>query len=306
MIQPDYEAIIARGSQSFARAARLLPKDVRGDVLRLYAWCRACDDLIDGQDAGHDRQVLPQAERQARLQALRQTTATALRGETVTDAPTAAMAALVLRHAIDPQLPQDLLQGFALDVAGATYQTLTDTLRYCYHVAGAVGLLMAGIMGVKDADTLNRACDLGLAFQLTNIARDLVEDARTGHLYAPCDLTAQHGLTLAGIAAAPEALPVLHLAQALIQRAEPYYDSAYHGALRLPFRCAWAILAARLIYRDIGQTILRAEQSLPRRAHSSKWRKLLRVSQAGLQALYGVTLGRLVAAAPRHGLWTRP
>ena len=315
MHPPDYGAIIARGSQSFARAARLLPGTIRADVLRLYAWCRACDDLIDGQDAGHDRQALTRPERQARLATLRQVTDAALAGETVADAPAMAMADLARRHAIAPRLPRDLLEGFALDVSGATYPRLPDTLRYCYHVAGAVGLMLAQVMGVRSdsqlgRDTLDRACDLGLAFQLTNIARDLVEDARAGHLYAPADLAARHGLELGAIAATPDAPQVLQLAQSLVRLAEPYYDSAYHGALRLPFRCAWAILAARLIYRDIGQAILRADTALPARATTTRLRKSLRILQAalqaGLQALYGVTGGRRFAPERGPALWQRP
>lgn len=301
----DYAAIIDQGSQSFARAARLLSRDVRGDVLRLYAWCRACDDLIDGQDLGHDRQILSADERQARLEHLQKLTAAALSGETVSDAPTMAMAALVKKHAINPRLPLDLIEGFAFDVNGATYPSLPDTLRYCYHVAGAVGLMMARIMGASAPDTLNRACDLGLAFQLTNIARDLVEDARAGHLYAPADLAAQQGLTMDKIAAAPHAPQVLHLAQALVKQAEPYYTSAYYGAQRLPFRCAWAILAARLIYRDIGLVILRANKTLPTRATTGKAKKSMRILQALLQALYGVSLGHYFAP-PRGALWQRP
>ena len=299
----ELEQIIAAGSQSFARAARLFDPATRIDALRLYAWCRTCDDRIDGQTLGHARQSLSNEERQARLVQLRRQTDSALRGEPQTELAFQALTTVAQRHALPAQWVHDVLDGFALDVAGATYATLPDTLRYCYHVAGAVGLLMARIMGVSDADTLDRACDLGLAFQLTNIARDLVEDARAGHLYAPADLVAAHNLTLDQIAANDPR--IVALAQALVRLAAPYYASARCGAYRLPLRAAWAIHAAGLIYRDIGAVLLQSE-TMPQRARTGAARKILRVAQAGLLALYGRFIGRYRPAPARAGLWQRP
>ena len=87
-----------------------------------------------------------------------------------------------------------------MDVAGRRYDTLEDTLDYCYGVAGTVGLMMACIMGVRAPSVLAQACDLGLAFQLTNIARDIVEDAAVGRVYVPELWLEDEGLTTATLA----------------------------------------------------------------------------------------------------------
>ena len=90
--------------------------------------------------------------------------------------------------------PLEHLDGFVMDVEGREYHTLTDTVEYCYHVAGVVGVMMAYIMGVRDEPTLDRATDLGLAFQLTNICRDVVEDAEVGRVYLPLDWLTEAGV----------------------------------------------------------------------------------------------------------------
>src|SRR5260370_31047192 len=108
-------------------------------------------------------------------------------GEPVDDTAFAAFQRVTQRHGIPAQYPLDLLQGFRMDVEGRTYRTLQDTLLYAYHVAGVVGVMMAQVMGVRDIATLRRASDLRLALQLTNIARDVIEDAKVGRLYLPAE-----------------------------------------------------------------------------------------------------------------------
>src|SRR5207253_1896263 len=157
---------IAVGSKSFAAAARLFDADVRRSVLMLYAWCRHCDDTIDGQELGFNTHQVDDAAGQ--LARLAELTRRAYAGEPMHDPAFAAFQEVALRHAIDPRFAFDHLAGFAMDVDEAHYETIDDLLRYCYHVAGVVGLMMASIMGVHDAATLDHACDLGLAFQLTN------------------------------------------------------------------------------------------------------------------------------------------
>ena len=186
---------IARGSRSFAMASKLFAPETRERAWLLYAWCRKCDDIADGQDHGGALSVVTDA--QARLSDMRALTDRALRGEPTGD-PAFDGFGLVMREcAIPARYAHDLIDGFALDAADWRPRTEDDLLRYCYHVAGAVGCMMAVLMGVDPADeaTLDRACDLGLAFQLANIARDIGEDAAAGRCYLPVAWLADLDLT---------------------------------------------------------------------------------------------------------------
>lgn len=120
-----------------------------------------------------------------RMARLRHMTQRAYAGEPMQSPPFAAFQQVAPQHRLPERYPLAHLEGFAMDVQERHYVTLDDTLSYCYHVAGVVGIMMAWIMGVKDDATLDRACDLGLAFQLTNIARDIVDDAEIGRCYLP-------------------------------------------------------------------------------------------------------------------------
>ena len=173
---------IARGSRSFALASKLFDRQTRERAWLLYAWCRECDDIADGQDHGGALSVV--ADAQARLSDMRVMTDRALRGEPTGD-PAFDGFGLVMREcAIPHRYAHDLIEGFALDARDWRPRSQDDMLRYCYHVAGAVGCMMAVLMGVDPQDdaTLDRACDLGLAFQLANIARDIGEDEAADRL----------------------------------------------------------------------------------------------------------------------------
>ncbi|MCR9137818.1 MAG: phytoene/squalene synthase family protein [Alphaproteobacteria bacterium] len=249
------EEMIANGSRSFAAAAKLFAPATRADAVMLYAWCRHADDLIDGQDLGHHQQA-DFAEGQAeRLEELRQQTQAALNGNATDDPVFEALQQVVARNHIPHRHPLELIRGFEMDVEQRVYRTADDMLDYCYHVAGVVGVMMAMIMGVRDDAVLDRASDLGVAFQLTNIARDIIDDARVGRVYLPSEWLAEAGLEDIDPSNRKQ-WPVLHsLALRLLDRAEPHYASAYAGVSALPFRSAWAIAAARRVYRDIGRKL---------------------------------------------------
>lgn len=249
---------IARGSTSFDYASRLFEPRLREDVWLLYAWCRHCDDLVDGQVHGHA--AAPghgdAASRAARFAALRADTA-ALAGTPVAEPALRALQRVARAHRIEAHWPCDLLDGFAMDVAGRRFATVEDTLAYCWGVAGVVGVMMALVMGAREPAVLRRAQDLGLAFQLTNICRDVLEDARAGRVYLPAELLARHG-----VAATPEAVAdpanaaAVHAVSCeLLARAESFYDSSRVGLRDLPWRSALAVAAARGIYREIGRRV---------------------------------------------------
>ncbi|MEM9705626.1 MAG: phytoene/squalene synthase family protein [Pseudomonadota bacterium] len=304
---------IADGSKSFALASRLFGGQMRTDAQMLYAWCRHCDDIIDGQTLGADAPdaSLSVAEQTERLARLREQTGRALRGATTGVSAFDGFALVAARHELPPQYAFDLLDGFAMDVDRRAYGSMQDTLAYCYGVAGAVGVMMAILMGVSRDDhaTLDRACDLGLAFQLTNICRDVVDDARAGRVYLPADLLCRHGVdpTPAGVLDR-QSRPALASATAeALREADRYYASAARGVRALPIRAAAAVLAARNIYRDIGRVILqRGPEAWDERAYASPLRK-------AQLAFYGLVVGapqplimRDRTAPPREDLWRRP
>jgi phytoene synthase len=250
---------MAKGSGSFHLATRMFGRSLREDVWQLYAWCRYCDDEIDGQDHGRGAEALSSEERAARLARLRRETKAALAGKEVSEPAFKAFQHVALEHRLAETWPLEMLDGFAMDVDHATYPTVESTLRYCWGVAGVVGVMMASIMGVADEAVLRRAQDLGLACQLTNICRDIAEDAANGRVYLPADVLEKAGLNAepSDITAAVGTTALFAAASEMLDLADRYYASARAGIRFLPFRAAVAIAVARDIYREIGRRIMR-------------------------------------------------
>jgi phytoene synthase len=290
------------GSKSFAAAARLFDRDTRRSVLMLYAWCRHCDDVVDGQVLGHAANT--PADAAARVERLRDMTRRAYGGEPPSDPAFAAFQDVALRHPVDLRHAFDHLAGFAMDAQATRYDSIDDTLKYCYHVAGVVGLMMAAIMGARDEAVLDRACDLGLAFQLTNIARDIVEDARIGRCYLPSAWLRDAGIAAPDVALDRHREALARVAARLVDHAEPYYDSALDGIPALPLRSAWAIATARRVYRQIGIEVRRrGARAWDTRAGTSRATKLRLLALGGVDAL--ASRFRKPKSRPA-GLWRRP
>lgn len=294
------------GSKSFAAAARLFPPATRRSVLMLYAWCRHCDDVVDGQELGFA------AARSAHgatfeLDRLYDNTRRAYSGEPMRDPAFAAFQEVALGHAIAPRYAFDHLAGFAMDVDEARYATIDDTMRYCYHVAGVVGLMMASIMGARDELVLDRACDLGLAFQLTNIARDIIDDAKIGRCYVPSEWLLEAGIPPDHVALPRHRAALATVAARLVDHAEPYYESATLGIAALPLRSAWAIATARNVYRQIGIEVKRrGTRAWDERVGTSKAAKLRLLALGGAQALASRLSPARATTARRSDLWRRP
>ncbi len=293
--------IIARGSKSFRSASALFDETTRERAWLLYAWCRACDDLTDGQVLGHGMKA--PADPKAAHRQIVTLTDKALAGETTGVAPFDAFGIVAKECRIPARAAHDHLDGFALDAKGWRPQTTDDLLRYCFHVAGAVGVMMALVMGVDpdDKDTLDRASDLGLAFQLANIARDIVADAREVRVYLPKDWLDEAGLDEAALADPDNGDRIAPLAQRLVMLSREYRASARVGAKRLPFRSRLAILAASNVYGAIGEKVVeRGSDAWTSRTVVSDAEKLEEFILAGWQA---------ILPAPkreREGLWTKP
>jgi len=297
---------IARGSKSFALASKLFDPVTRDRAMLLYAWCRHTDDVIDGQVLGHGRNddLRPPSERLAEVEQL---TEAALAGKPGGSPPYQALAIVVSETGMPACYPRDLIHGFRIDMEERPFRTFDDTLAYCYHVAGCVGVMMAIIMGVSPDDhaTLNRASDLGIAFQLNNIARDVVEDAMNGRRYIPDDWLASVDLQPNNFAFPANRRQLSRLVSRLVFVAEEYEQSARHGTPALSWRAAWAVLAAARIYGGIGRKVRDAGvEGLETRMSTSKAEKLQAVSVA-LSETLGRTRRWPLPGPPRDGLWTR-
>jgi phytoene synthase len=278
--------ILAQHSKSFAFAGRLLPAWCRDDAAALYAWCRRCDDAVDGPTDA--------VARATAVERLRAELARIYDADNESDPVLAGFQAVVRRHAIPRRYPEELVDGMAMDVGAVRYRTFDGLLLYCHRAAGTVGLMMAQIMGVRGPLALRRAADLGIAMQLTNICRDVAEDAERDRIYLPADL-----LEECQRPGDPDGQVGRAVAE-LLRRADDFYASGDAGLPALPLRCALGIRAARLIYAEIGRVIARRHFDVRAgRAVVSPARKTwlaLRALFGGLWALgAGFVRGRRVA-----------
>lgn len=295
-------ATIARGSKSFSLASRLFDRPTRERAWLLYAWCRACDDLADGQELGHGADA--GADTRAGVAHLIAQTERALAGEPTGEVPFDALRLVAAECAIPHRLIRDHLEGFALDAREWRPRSEADMLTYCYHVAGAVGCMMAVAMGVppEREEVLDRACDLGIAFQLANIARDLSEDDAIGRCYLPVEWLVEMDLPPGEHMKPPYRDRMGVLARRLAALAARYEESGRAGAPALPFRSRWAVLAAAGIYGDIARQVARrGAHAWDRRIVVGGGSKLGWIGKALLQARAAEAGG-----SSRAGLWTRP
>ncbi|MCC6007411.1 MAG: phytoene/squalene synthase family protein [Rhodobacteraceae bacterium] len=285
------EAAIRTGSYSFHAASRLLPGPVRDGAIALYAFCRCADDTVDLRD-DKVRAVMGLRDRLERI----------YQGRPANRPADRAFADLVARVAMPRTLPEALLEGFAWDALGRRHATLSDVRAYSARVAAAVGAMMCVIMQARDGDVIARACDLGVAMQLTNIARDIGEDAAAGRIYLPLDWLAEEGLTPEAFLRDPGPGPATaRMTRKLLFEADRLYHRSEAGVAGLPLACRPAILAARHIYAAIGGQIARAgHDSVSRRARTGAARKIALATLALGQAAAGTVMPRsaLIHARP--------
>ena len=277
---------IRTGSLSFHAASKLLPRSVRDPALALYAFCRLADDEVDERGSG--------AAKARAVEALGGRLDAAYRG-VPHDAPEdRAFAAVVARFEMPRALPEALLEGLAWDAEARRYATLSEVRAYGARVAGAVGAMMGVLMGVREAGALARACDLGLAMQLTNIARDVGEDARAGRVYLPTDWLAEAGLSPEDFLADPRPTPeVRAMVARLLAEARRTYRRSEAGIPALPRAARPGIYAARHIYAGIGGAVRRGgHDSVTRRARTTRAQKLFWIGVAAGRAAASLALPR--------------
>ncbi len=274
--------LLREGSKSFALASLILPRRVRDPAAAIYAFCRVADDLVDEGDGGEDV-----------LDRLRERIDRAYEGVVGDDPVDRAFSAVVRGYDIPREIPLALLEGFAWDAKGRRYDRIEDVLAYSARVAGTVGVMMTLLMGPRDSQTLERACDLGVAMQLTNIARDVGQDARLGRIYLPTEWLREEGVDRDAFLRDPAFRPeIAAVVRRLLELADRLYVRSEAGIGMLPSDCRPAIRAARLIYAEIGRKLEQGGlDSVSRRTVVSKGRKMWLV----IRALVGRQSSRLIA-----------
>lgn len=291
--------VLAEHSKSFALAGRLFPPGPREDAAAVYAWCRLSDDAIDLAPRGAKAQaLLAERERLGRVYG----------GADPGDPILRAFQEVVRDRRIPACYPEELLEGLAMDADCHRYETLEELLLYCYRVAGTVGLMMCHVMGVSDPRGLRHAAHLGMAMQLTNISRDVLEDWGRGHVYLPDELLgsrAADALWQACREGRPAELPrhfapeVCRAVQRLLAHAAQLYRSGDAGMLWLSWRCALSVRTARHVYSEIGDVIgSRGFDAWQGRAVVPTSRKLQLVARAFLEGVRDLPARLACSARP--------
>lgn len=248
--EADPLQVLAENGKTFDWARRLLGAEIGFSAAQLYTFCRHVDDIADGDKPGG-------ATLLARIDA-------ALAGDG--DAPDM-QTRLFLDFAAQQNIPlaatRDLLAGLLADQGDVAIESTEELLVYCYQAAGTVGLMMAAVLHCRNADALGHAVCLGMAMQLTNIARDIAEDAQMQRRYVPARWCS--GAGAADIAASirrdtPLRSEMQGAVEALLQLADCYYDYGYRGLSALPLRAHLSIGVAGYCYQAIGHK-LRHNQS---------------------------------------------
>lgn len=239
---------IRKGSKSFSLASRFFGEKERLSCHLLYLWCRHCDDVIDGASSTADARV--------ELARLIEVTDAIERGETPEEHAFRAFKHVSDEFGIPMSYARDLLAGFESDTEGVRIRDEADLVLYCYRVAGVVGLMMCHIMGLADRDARENAVDMGIAMQMTNIARDVLEDFRNGRVYLPSTWLEDEGIRGDMLFADSRAL--FNVVRRLLDLAGERYVSGRRGLSALPFRAALAVSIAASVYSGIGEKLLRA------------------------------------------------
>ena len=237
----DATKILAHNGKSFKFASAFLSHNHAKKCARLYAFCRRLDDIADDCETGpdHARQTLKNIDRQ-------------LLNQAEPDVWVKDFLNLAHDNSIDISVARDLLAGVLSDLDQVRLVTEAELIRYCYAVAGTVGLMMCDVFGVKNPVARPFAIDLGIAMQMTNIARDIQEDAGNDRRYLPGQWMSNTSPNEICNPSAKTKAQLQNAVERLLDLADTYYESALHGFVYLPSRSRLSILVASTVYREIG------------------------------------------------------
>jgi len=297
----ECRSMIQKGSKSFSLAARLFDPETRQAAFFLYGWCRYCDDQVDQAGQGESAQEL-----ERRLGDLKKRTEFAFTGDAQSDAVFIALQHIVRQYSIPAHYALELIEGMAMDARGTRYATLSELLLYCYRVAGTVGLMMSHVMGVRAERALQHAANLGIAMQLTNIARDVTEDAHMGRIYLPLQWLEEAKIPKEEIALPKHRQELAQVVRRLLDAADRYYRSGDKGFWHLSFRSACAVAAARHVYAEIGSLVVkRGSRAWDQRIYVTGGRKLWVVARGIWHVLKSVPARawRPWSPAPIRMIW---
>lgn len=258
--------MITVGSKSFSMASRFFTPETRDSAFFLYGWCRFCDDQVD--------QTMNLRLQEERVEGLRAATRAAFEGHGSANPVFTALRYLADRYEMPAHYVQELVEGMAMDVRKERYETIGDLSLYCYRVAGCVGLMMSHVMGVSDQRALKHAAELGGAMQMTNIARDVLEDAAMDRVYLPLHWLDEAGIPEQQITQAKYREALAGVVARLLAEADRHYRSGIEGLRFLPWRSAFAVAIAARVYSEIGRRVLaRGPRAWDNRTVVGKWRK---------------------------------
>ena len=256
----------AQSGSSFYYSFLFLPEDRRRAITALYAFCREVDDVVDD--------CSDPATARATLAWWRQELAAAFHG-TPQHPVARALGEIAPRFNLAEPRLAEIIDGMQMDLDFNRYPSFEALRQYCYRVAGVVGELSAEIFGYQDRRTLEYAADLGMAFQLTNIIRDVGEDARRNRIYLPLDEIVRYGVSAADITASRETDDFRRLIEFQIERALGYYRDAFAKLPAVDRRAQRAGIVMAAIYRTLLDEIRRDGcRVLSRRTSLTPVRKL--------------------------------
>lgn len=259
--------IMKAGSKSFSFASLFFSQSQRLAAAQIYTWCRYCDDLAD------EGELTKQGCDELRLKTQNAWSSSS------TDVPFSYLQEVVHKYDIPSQYALDLITGMENDVEGKRYETLKDLRQYCYYVAGTVGLMMSHVMGVFRASALDKAVELGIAMQLTNICRDVKEDYEIGRIYLPMEYLREEKIDVANMMDISQREKLFNVVKRVIQHSEESYKKGKEGVIDLPLRAAFVITLAYKVYSGINREILRrGVKSLERRTVVPTYIKIILIS----------------------------
>ncbi|XP_022981338.1 phytoene synthase 2, chloroplastic-like [Cucurbita maxima] len=284
--------VCAEYAKTFYLGTQLMTPERRRAVWAIYVWCRRTDELVDGPNASH---ITPKA-----LERWEKRLTDLFEGRAY-DMYDAALSDTVSKYPVDIQPFKDMIEGMRLDLRKSRYENFDELYLYCYYVAGTVGLMSVPVMGLAPESkasvesVYNAALALGLANQLTNILRDVGEDARRGRVYLPQDELAQAGLCDDDIFRGKVTEKWRSFMKGQIKRARMFFDEAEKGIGELNEASRWPVWASLMLYKQILDSIEANDyDNFTKRAYVGKAKKLLSLP---------IAFGKAVVAPQISKMW---